>query len=133
MTVAAPVSGTCGLHAGVAAAWACQRCGTFVCTDCERRTRPEAAPLCPKCWELRTAVVVEQTATESKRMQIGGLVLGVVAFLNPLVQVASLVLNVRELIKKRGGTRSWMNVVGLGLTGVAMLSWVVLFAWAARH
>ncbi len=133
MTVAAPIAGTCGLHAGVVAAWACQRCGTFVCSACERRTRPEAAPLCPKCWELRAAAVVEQTANESKRMQVGGLVLGVVSFLHPLVQVASLVLNVRELLKKRGGTRGWMNVVGLGLTVMAMLTWVAVIVIAVSR
>ncbi len=126
MTIAAPVSGECGAHPGVAASWACQRCGTFVCTGCERRTRPEAPPLCPKCWDLRTQSVQTQATQESRRLQIGGLVLGCLSFLHPLIMVGSLILNIREL--RRGGTSGgsqWMNVVGLGLTGVGMLVWVV--------
>lgn len=128
MTVAAPVSGQCALHEGAAAAWACQRCGTFVCAQCERRTRPEAPPLCPTCWELRAKSVQGQATTESKRGEVGGLVIGVLSFLHPLVMVGSLVVNVRELRKGRGGERRWMNVTGLALTGLALCTWLVAIA-----
>jgi hypothetical protein len=96
-----------------------------VCTQCERRTRPEAPPLCPKCWELRAKSVHETAVTESKRLQIGGLVVGALSFFHPLIMVASLVVNIRELVRGTGGTRRWMNVVGVSLTGLAMLVWLV--------
>lgn len=128
MTIAAPVAGECPMHPGVKAQWACQRCGNFVCRDCERRTRPEAPPLCPKCWELRAQVVKEQAATESKRLQVGGLVIGCLSFLHPLVMVGSLILNIRELVRGTGGTRRWMNVTGLALTGAAIVAWIALLA-----
>ncbi len=133
MTVAAPVSGSCAFHPGVSAAWACQRCGSFVCVDCERRTRPEAPPLCVKCWDLRSAAVVETQSNESKRMQVAGVVLGVLAFLHPLIQVGSLVMNIRALLKDKTHTRRWMNQVGLGLTVLAMVTWVVGITWAVSR
>jgi hypothetical protein len=128
MSVAAPITGECAVHAGTRAEWACQRCGTFVCTACERRTRPEAPPLCPKCWDLRTHAVADQVAIESKRMQIAGLVLGALSFLHPLFMVGSLILNIRELVRKTYGTRKWMNVTGLSLTGLAVTTWLVIIA-----
>lgn len=134
MTVAAPVSGECAQHAGVTAAWACQRCGSFVCSQCERRTRPEAPPLCPKCWELRAKSVHAHEVGESRRLQLGGLIIGVLSFLHPLLMVGSLAVNIRELVKGRGGDRRWMNFTGLALTGFAILTWVVGFTWlATRH
>ncbi|MFZ5438350.1 MAG: B-box zinc finger protein [Myxococcota bacterium] len=131
MTIAAPVGGTCAAHPGVAAQWACQRCGTFVCPQCERRTRPEAPPLCPACWQLREKVVTDTTVSESRRVPIGGLIIGVLSFLHPLIMVGSLVLNLRELIKGRGGDRRWMHTVGLVLTGLAILTWTVGIAFLA--
>lgn len=134
MRIAAPVTGECSAHRGVKADWACQRCGSFVCTSCERRTRPEAPPLCPKCWMLREQSVKQQEVTESKRLQIGGLVIGLLSFLHPLLMVGSLILNIRELVKGRGGENRWMNGVGLGLTGVAMLTWIIGFTYLfTRH
>lgn len=133
MTIASPVSGKCAAHPEVAAEWACQRCGNFVCTQCERRTRPEAPPLCPKCWELRSQVVQQTAATESRRLQIGGLVIGFLSFLHPLVMVGSLILNIRELRRGTGGDARWMNTAGLVLTGLAMLTWVVGIAVLASR
>ena len=133
MTIAAPVSGQCAQHPGVSAAWACQRCGSFVCSACERRTRPDAAPLCPKCWELRAQAVHQQEKTESKRLQVGGLLVGGLSFLHPLIMVGSLVINIRELVRGTGGERRWMNAVGLSLTGLAILTWAGFIAFAVLH
>ncbi|MBL8915307.1 MAG: hypothetical protein JNM17_31680 [Archangium sp.] len=133
MTIAAPVSGKCAAHPDVAAEWACQRCGTFVCTQCERRTRPEAPPLCPKCWDLRNKTVQDTVAKESRRLQIGGLVIGFLSFLHPLVMVGSLILNIRELRRGTGGDARWMNTAGLVLTGLAMLTWVIVIAVLASR
>jgi hypothetical protein len=69
--------------------------------------------------------VHEHTASESKRAQVGGLIVGGLSFLHPLIMVGSFVLNIRELVKGRGGERRWMNVTGLVLTCVAVLTWVV--------
>lgn len=129
MSIAAPITGECAAHPGARAQWACHRCGTFICATCERRTRPEAPPLCPACWDLRGKVVQDQVVTESRRMQIAGLVLGAVSFLHPLFMVASLILNIRELVRGTGGTRRWMNGVGVGLTGLAMVLWLVVIAF----
>lgn len=133
MSIAAPVAGECATHAGVKAEWTCQRCGSFVCPACERRTRPDAPPLCPRCWELRSQVVQEQAVTESKRLQVAGLVLGIVSFLHPLLMVASLILNIRELVRGKGGVNRWMNVAGVSLTGLAMLVWTGLIVFAVTR
>jgi hypothetical protein len=128
MTSGATRLGECAAHAGVAAEWACQRCGDFVCRACERRTRPEALPLCPPCWDKRALTVVEEVKTESKRLQIGGLVIGILSFFHPLIMLGSLILNIRELRRGAGGTRRWMNVTGVALTCVAVLVWTILFS-----
>lgn len=116
-------SGTCALHPGVVAEWTCQRCGTFVCRDCERRTRPDAQPLCPKCWELRERSIGKQETTDNEKGAIAGFVLGLVSVFHPLLMIASLIVNIRALIKKSGGARKWMHTAGLIATGVAMLIW----------
>ena len=126
MSVAAPMSGQCAAHAGVKADWACQRCGSFVCLECERRTRPEAPPLCPKCWALREQTVQHQEVVESKKLQIAGLVLGVVSVLHPLLLVGSLVVNIRELRRRKEGANRWMNQVGLAGSAFAVFAWMVL-------
>lgn len=125
MTIARPVSGVCAAHPGVKADWTCQRCGSFVCPACERRTRPDAAPLCPPCWALREQAVKDQVVVESRRMQIAGLVTAIFAF-HPLVTVASLIVNIRELVRGSGGSSRWMNKVGLGITGAWILGWIAL-------
>ena len=48
-----PEGATCASHPETPASWTCARCGSFMCPDCERRTRPEARPMCPACWDLR--------------------------------------------------------------------------------
>ncbi|MGV3625125.1 MAG: hypothetical protein ACO1OB_30170 [Archangium sp.] len=128
------MSRECAFHPGVSAEWACQRCGSFVCAQCERRTRPEAPPLCPKCWDLREAAVQDTSMKESKRTAIGGLVVGIFSFLHPLVQLGSLVLNIRALMKAPAGQKPVMNIVGLLLTLAAILTWVggIVFV-ATRH
>lgn len=131
MTIARPTAGLCAAHPGAPARWACQRCGTFVCSDCERRTRPEAPPLCPKCWELRAQTVGVQQATEANRLPLAGLITGLLSVLHPLLLVASLVLNLRALVRGHGGARRWMHVVGVAGSGVAVLVWVfaLVFIW----
>lgn len=77
---------------------------------------------------------MQQTAaTESRRLQIGGLVIGFLSFLHPLVMVGSLILNIRELRRGTGGDARWMNTAGLVLTGLAMLTWVVGIAVLASR
>lgn len=132
MVVAAPVAGRCATHPEAEAKWACQRCGSFVCPACERRTRPEA-PLCPKCWELRAQVVQDTAVKESRKLQLGGLIIGLLSFLHPLVMVGSLILNIRELRRGTGGDLRWMNTAGVVLTALAMLTWVVGIAVLASR
>ncbi len=133
MTIAVPRSGQCATHPGVQADWACQRCGSFVCKECERRTRPDAPPLCPKCWALREQAVQDQVVTESRRLQIAGLVLGCVSFLHPLLMVGSAILNIRELVSGRGGVNRWMNVAGVSLTGLALVTWTLIIIFAVTR
>jgi hypothetical protein len=91
------------------------------------RRRPRGESGCFVCGSTAACTAPSASATqESRKLQIGGLVLGCLSFLHPLIMVGSLILNIREL--RRGGTSGgsqWMNVVGLGLTGVGMLVWVV--------
>lgn len=117
--------GQCAAHPAVAAQWACPRCGTFVCADCERRTRPDAPPMCPGCWELRTVQVKDSAEKESRKLQIGGLVVGLLSFLHPLVMLGSFILNIRELRRGTGGALRWMNTAGLVLTVLAVLTWLL--------
>ncbi len=95
MSIAAPISGHCATHTDVVGNWACQRCGSFVCRACERRTRPEAPPLCPACWDVREQVVGKLVKAESRKTQIAGLVLGCISVFHPLILVASLIVNIR--------------------------------------
>lgn len=132
MSIAVPVAGECATHAGVKADWTCQRCGSFVCNECERRTRPEAPPLCPKCWALRDQAVQVHIAADSGRMQKAGLVLGLFS-LNPLVMIASFIVNLRELKAGRGGARRWMNQVGLGLTVAFLFCYFALILFAVSQ
>ena len=132
MTVAAPLAGECATHPGVKADWACQRCGSFVCDVCERRTRPEAPPLCPKCWAMREQSVQTQEITESKKLQISGLFLGLLS-IHPLMFIASLVLNIRELRRRKEGRYRWMNQAGLALSGISVFVWLVLLVWIINH
>ena len=83
-------------------------------------------PLCPQCWDKRALAVVEEVQTDSTRLQIAGLVIGIFSFLHPLIMLGSLILNVRELRRGAGGARRWMNVTGVALTCVAVLVWSIV-------
>jgi hypothetical protein len=90
---------------------ACHRCGTFYCDGCARRTRPDATP-CAKIVGNR------------------GLVLGGFAMLPiPALQLVSLVVNLLGFFRaKEGESRRlrWKNTLGLALTAVGILIFVVL-------
>ncbi len=45
--------------------------------------------------------------------------------------IASFIVNLRELRSGRGGSRRWMNQVGLGLTVVFLLFYVGLIVFTA--
>lgn len=117
-----PEGAACALHPERLATWVCGRCGTFMCSDCERRTRPEARPMCPGCWELRGRVVpsvVRRSGGTS--LPTVGLVLGVISLV-PMciaIQVGSLVINLVALFGARRPPESeqrWKALTGLGLT-----------------
>jgi hypothetical protein len=74
---------------------------------------------------MREQAVTQQEATESRRVQIAGLVLGCISVFHPLLLVASLVINIRALVKGSGGTSRWMHVAGLAGSGFAVLIWAV--------
>jgi hypothetical protein len=134
MTVAAPISGHCATHTDVIGNWACQRCGSFVCRACERRTRPEAPPLCPACWDVREQVVGKLVRAESRKTQIAGLVLGCVSVFHPLILVASLIINIRALLRGAARSSKRMHVGGLIGSGVAVLIWITaIIVFVALH
>ena len=89
--------------------------------------------MCPACWDLRSKTVSDVVEKESKRLQIGGLIIGFISLLHPLIQVGSLIINIRELIRGTGGRLRWMNIVGLIVTVLAMLTWIIGIVWAANH
>ena len=53
----APTTPRCARHDGFVANKVCQRCGTFMCPDCEYRVRETSQSFCPDCWELRARSV----------------------------------------------------------------------------
>jgi hypothetical protein len=77
--------------------------------------------------------VLDTSERDKKRSAIGGLVLGFFSFLHPLVQLGSLVLNIRALIKAPAGQKPGMNVAGLLLTIAAILTWVGVIIWVATR
>ena len=136
MLAEAPAGAVCPNHPEVPATWTCGRCGSFMCVGCERRTRPEATPMCPACWQLRERVVV-QTVQSGTRLQTAGLVLGCISLL-PIwfLQLISLVVNIIAIVKaKESPAREvrWRPILGLALTLVGAVGMVVLFIALARE
>ena len=130
-----PEGAACANHAEAPATWTCNRCGSFMCAGCERRTRPEARPMCPSCWALRSRSVPENQGRSRVGLQTIGLVLGVVSLI-PMcvaVQIASLVVNIVAMVKAKDlpeGHPRWKAITGLALTllGVGITVLVVLRA-----
>jgi hypothetical protein len=133
MSIAVPDGAVCATHADARAQWTCPRCGNFMCVACERRVRVDALPMCPACWELRAIKVPEQKSSMTG-LQTAALVLGCIAILPiPLVQIASLVLGIVALVKARQGPARavrWKPILGLCLTGVGLMWWVLIFGLA---
>jgi B-box zinc finger len=128
----APASATCAAHPDAPASWICRRCGTFMCTACERRVRPEAVPMCPGCWALRERAVAGFTEQPRATLQNVGLALGVVSLLPGLflVQVPSLIVCVLGLVRAKNDVARrarWRAAVGLGLTLVGGVLSMALF------
>ncbi len=127
-----PEGAACASHPEALASWTCGRCGSFLCTACERRTRPEARPMCPACWELRARTVpANQGRGGGGGLQTAGLVLGIFS-LFPMcvaIQVASLVLNLVALSRVKEappGYGRWRPITGLVLTGVGVAATVLV-------
>ncbi len=118
----------------MAATGTCPRCGRFICTACERRTRPDATPMCPGCWELRAKVVAPVAAQSKTRLHTIGFWLGIASFL-PIcpVMIASVVVNIIALTRTNDEETQkvkWKPIVGLCCTGGAVLLWVLVAAAA---
>ncbi|MHB8879630.1 MAG: hypothetical protein ACYC8T_38565 [Myxococcaceae bacterium] len=132
MLAEAPAGAHCPNHPEVAATWSCGRCGSFMCVQCERRTRPDATPMCPACWELRAKKVLPQKAESGTRLQTAGLVLGCISLL-PIwfIQLVSLVVNIIAIVKAKAPPARdvrWRPITGLVLTLVGIAMMVVLFS-----
>ncbi len=133
MSEAAPIGARCATHPDVEARWACRRCGAFFCVDCERRTRPDALPMCPACWDLRSKVVAASPAKPSTAIFTASLVLGGVSlFPAPVLMIISLVVNVIALTRAKDAMRPqrWKPITGLVLTVGSMAVWLAVFVWA---
>lgn len=104
-----------------------------MCPDCERRTRPDAVPMCVGCWGVREQKVGPMGAAEkpSTALQTAGLVVGAIAMLPlPGVQIAALVLTIMGIVRvKSPEARAvrWRSVAGLCLVGVGLVVDVVVF------
>ncbi len=134
MSERAPEGTRCAHHIEVQAAWTCRRCGAFFCTECERRTRAEALPMCPKCWDLRSERVEKPGQENSQRLRIAGLILGVVALIPGcwIVQIAAIIVNILGIVRgrKRQIPREALNIAGLvlGILGLLFSIGIVVFA-----
>ena len=130
----APPAASCAVHAGLPARFICPRCGSFMCPDCERRTRPDAVPMCVGCWGVREQKVGPIAAADkpSTALQTAGLVVGAIAMLPlPGVQIAALVLTIMGIVRvKSPEARAvrWRSVTGLCLVGVGLIVDVVVFS-----
>ena len=131
-----PEGSVCASHPSAAATFSCPRCGSFMCVECERRTRPEAIPLCPKCWDLRAKVTVPQDNDRSQRMQSLGFGLGIASILPiwPIV-LGSIIINIISLTRAKEGVlreKRWKSIAGLSISVISMLIWgcIVVFAIA---
>lgn len=134
MSFDAPAGASCLTHPQTPARWACRRCGAFFCEACERRTRPDALPMCPACWELRSRSVVDQTTRPSTAVFTAALILGVISLLPlPVVMITSVVVGIIALVRAKGDYESqrWKPLVGLALTVLSALGWIVFVAVAS--
>lgn len=121
----APASAICAHHAGLPAAWICPRCGSFFCRACERRTRPDAIPMCPACWDLRAqSVGPVKLEKPSTALQTAGLVVGCFALLPlPAVQLAAFVVTIMGIVKAKAPPQRrvrWRPITGLVLACVGL-------------
>ncbi len=135
MSQPATPGSSCARHPESPATWVCGRCGSFMCQACERRTRPEAYPLCPACFELREQRVVPVKVSSKTGLQTAGFVLGLVAILPiPVVMIASLAINIVALVQAKEPPASltrWKSIVGLVVTLVSMALWLGVFLLVA--
>lgn len=135
MSQPATPGSVCARHPEAPATWVCGRCGSFMCQACERRTRPEAYPLCPSCFDLREQRVVPMKVTSKTGLQTAGFVLGFVALIPiPVVMIASLVINIVALVQAKEPpalTTRWKSIVGLVVTLLSMAGWLSVFLLAA--
>ncbi|MBK8169481.1 MAG: hypothetical protein IPK60_03950 [Sandaracinaceae bacterium] len=121
----------------VAAAHVCERCGSFFCSGCACRTRPEALPMCPACWALRAQSVTTNKEHSPTRIHSVGLGLGIASLLPiPVLQIGSLVVNIIALVRSftpETESSRWKAILGLVLTvfgfgiDVALLTAAVMF------
>lgn len=128
MSSLAPAGAHCATrsHPPAPATWTCQRCGAFMCEACERRTRPDALPLCPSCWALREQRVA--AAPKGARLENAGLWLGGLSFLPlPPIIMASLIVNIMVLVRAPAGART-RGLIGLGLTFGGLVVTIAVFA-----
>lgn len=132
MSEVLPEGASCASHPDIPATWMCARCGSFMCASCECRTRPEAHPMCPACWALRSQrVEANQGRSSGTALQTAGLVLGVIALVPMCVafQIASLIVNIVALVKAKEPPASlvrWRPITGLALTAVGVILTIVL-------
>jgi hypothetical protein len=77
---AVPPSAKCAEHREEPATFACPRCGDFACASCDFRVRPDAAPMCAKCWEQRKGHVLDLTRSDRKYLPNVALIAGLLGF-----------------------------------------------------
>ena len=137
MSQPAPAGAVCATHVEAEANWACGRCGAFFCAACERRTRPDARPMCPNCWQLRAKVAVVVKPVSKTRLQTAGLVMGAFSLV-PFCwwfQIAAIVVSIVGIVKaKEGAAREvrWRAVLGLVLAAVGLSITVLALAFGGK-
>ena len=121
----------CALHPDAPATWVCGRCGSFMCRECERRTRPAAKPICPACWDLRDQRVAPVQVPSKTALQTAGFVLGFIAILPiPVLIIGSLIINTIAFFKATeppARLTRWRSVVGFCISLLSIGVWGLIF------
>lgn len=91
--------------------------------------------MCPACWDLRaTTVGAQGPAKPSTALFTASLVLGIISFVPfPALMLVSFVLGIVAIVQAKGPMehQRWKGIVGLSLTCLSGLGWILVLAFSS--